>query len=174
MTRTFGKEDPFIMRLAEKIQRVNEVDVLPQTIDRARRQLEEVERRLAENATIMGDMGRDGDMMDDPLLHGAQEANNSLTSQRAILGRFTQIAKPRQIDDTPEKVGYGRKVVLEFPGEEEERVVLGNVIDAGFGGREILSDESPVGRAIMGKISGEEVLYQVNEGEVKVRIVRVE
>jgi transcription elongation GreA/GreB family factor len=172
MTKTFGKEEPFIVRLGKKIQRVSEVEVLPETIERAKRRLGEIEERLRENTKTMAEMGRDGDMMDDPLLHNAQEQDNSLVSQRAILRRLTEIAKPKQ-PDRNSKVGYGKRIVLDFFDGKPEKVMFGNGIDAGFG-EDVLSDESPVGKAVLGKTPGEEVNYTVGERKLRVKVAKVE
>jgi transcription elongation factor GreA len=68
-------------------------------------------------------------------------------------------------------VSLGSKVHVELEDGEQEYVIVGPTEanpDKGF-----ISDQSPIGRALMGKRSGDEVVVEVPSGTVTYRIKRV-
>lgn len=71
------------------------------------------------------------------------------------------------------KVGIGLKVKVydeEF-GEEIEYTVVGSMEADPMNNK--ISDESPVGKALLGKKAGEEVIVEAPEGEIKLKILSI-
>ncbi len=84
--------------------------------------------------------------------------------------RNTELIQPRKETDT---VNMGNRVLLKFESEEEtfgynilgpdDAVVLNDTI----------STESPIGIALLGKKSGETVIYEAGEQKHKVKVVKI-
>ena len=70
-----------------------------------------------------------------------------------------------------ERVEIGSKVVVESDGEKTEYQIVGSAEAAPGEGR--ISDESPVGRALIGHRPGETVKLTVPAGAIEMRIVGV-
>lgn len=71
------------------------------------------------------------------------------------------------------KVGIGLKVKVydeEF-GEEIEYTVVGSMEADPMNNK--ISDESPVGKALLGKKAGEEAIVEAPEGEIKLKILSI-
>ena len=70
-----------------------------------------------------------------------------------------------------EKVEVGSKVVVETDGDRKEYVIVGSAEAAPGEGR--ISNESPVGKALIGHRAGETVKLTVPAGAVELRILGV-
>ena len=77
------------------------------------------------------------------------------------------------IKGTAKKVMVGVKVKVydeEFDEESEYRVVGSTEADPA---KNRISDESPVGRALLGKKVGDEVIVEAPVGEIKLKIIAI-
>ena len=70
-----------------------------------------------------------------------------------------------------ERVEVGSKVVVESDGEKVEYVIVGSAEAAPAEGR--ISNESPVGKALIGHRKGETVKFNVPAGSMEMRILAV-
>jgi transcription elongation factor GreA len=70
-----------------------------------------------------------------------------------------------------ERVEIGSKVTVETDGEKEQYVIVGSAEAAPSEGK--ISNESPVGRALIGHRPGETVKLTVPAGTIELRIVGV-
>jgi transcription elongation factor GreA len=70
-----------------------------------------------------------------------------------------------------EKVEVGSKVTVETEGEKNEYVIVGSAEAAPAEGR--ISNESPVGKALIGHRAGESVKLTVPAGTIEMRILGV-
>jgi transcription elongation factor GreA len=70
-----------------------------------------------------------------------------------------------------EKVEVGSKVIVEAEGEKNEYVIVGSAEAAPAEGR--ISNESPVGKALIGHRAGESVKLTVPAGTIEMRILGV-
>ncbi|MDP9265725.1 MAG: transcription elongation factor GreA [Chloroflexota bacterium] len=70
-----------------------------------------------------------------------------------------------------EKVEIGSHVMIESFGEQEEYVIVGSAEAAPAEGR--ISNESPVGKALLGHRAGEMVQLSVPAGSVELKILAV-
>jgi transcription elongation factor GreA len=80
------------------------------------------------------------------------------------------------IDDAPENAGdevrIGSTVVVDVEGEEERYTIVGAIEAKPAQG--LISNESPVGRALLGLRPGEEAVAVAPHGETRIRVVRIE
>lgn len=105
------------------------------------------------------------------------EAKNEQGFIESRIAEIEQIlAHSQVIDDediSTEKVGIGTKVKLldmDMDEEMEFRIVGTKEADIESGR---MSDESPIGRAIMNHEVGEEIIVEVPDGEVKMKILEI-
>lgn len=75
-------------------------------------------------------------------------------------------------DDLGDEVRIGSTVVVDVEGEEERYTIVGAIEAKPAEG--LISNESPVGRALIGLRPGEEAIAVAPHGETRLRIVRIE
>lgn len=106
------------------------------------------------------------------------EAKNA---QAYVEGRIQElkdkIHQPHIIDDSQipdDQVALGRRVVIRENGYDHEEVytIVGSTETDPSNGR--ISNESPIGKALIGRTSGEVVRVEAPAGEIEFEIVRVE
>jgi transcription elongation factor GreA len=79
------------------------------------------------------------------------------------------------MDTTAKSDGFvrlGTTVVVEIDGDEERYTIVGAIEARPSQG--LISNESPVGRALLGKREGDSTSVQTPRGETRYKIVRVE
>lgn len=69
-------------------------------------------------------------------------------------------------------VSLGKVVTFEEDGEEESYTIVGSAEADPFEGK--ISNDSPIAQALLGKKVGDEVVVSTPNGEMKVKIVKVE
>jgi len=69
-------------------------------------------------------------------------------------------------------VEIGSKVTVDFDGEDEQYTIVGAIEAKPSGG--LISNESPIGRALMGKRAGEQAVVETPGGAMTVSIKAVE
>jgi transcription elongation factor GreA len=74
--------------------------------------------------------------------------------------------------DPGDEVRIGSTVVVEVEGEEERYTIVGAIEAKPAQG--LISNESPVGRALLGRRPGEEAVAVAPHGETRLRVVRIE
>ena len=72
----------------------------------------------------------------------------------------------------PDEVRLGTTVVVEIEGDEERYTIVGAIEAKPAAG--LISNESPVGRALLGRKVGDEAVVQTPRGQSVYRILRVE
>ncbi|MCX6727017.1 MAG: GreA/GreB family elongation factor [Candidatus Shapirobacteria bacterium] len=112
-------------------------------------------------------------------IHDDAGAENELNLLRADLNRignltYVDIIQPREATDT---VNLGNEIVVQYEGEEtpERFLVLGyddNVFRDDLKGR-VITPESPIGKAVLGKKPGEEASFEASKRQVTVEIRQV-
>lgn len=109
---------------------------------------------------------------------GYDEAKNA---QAFVEGRIRElkvkIHNAQIIDDsqTPDdQVALGRSVVVRENGYDDEEIytIVGSTETDPSNGR--ISNESPIGKALLGRIAGDVVRVEAPAGEIEFKIVRVE
>jgi transcription elongation factor GreA len=74
--------------------------------------------------------------------------------------------------DAGDEVRIGSTVVVDVEGEEERYTIVGAIEAKPTQG--LISNESPVGRALLGRRPGEEAVAVAPHGETRLRVVRIE
>lgn len=69
-------------------------------------------------------------------------------------------------------IGLGSRVTVDFDGEDEQYTIVGAIEAKPSNG--LISNESPIGRALMGRRSGENAIVETPGGALTVKIKSVE
>jgi transcription elongation factor GreA len=69
-------------------------------------------------------------------------------------------------------VGIGSKVTVDFDGDEEQYTIVGAIEAQPKAG--LISNESPLGRALLGKRAGQVTSYSAPGGMTEIKILRIE
>lgn len=103
---------------------------------------------------------------------GREEAKNSLAFFQERIRDLEVKSHHVQIPDN--RVAFGSKVVIRENGydQEEAYTIVGSTETDPSNGR--ISNESPIGKALIGRMAGELVRVQVPAGEIEFEIIRVE
>ena len=134
-----------------------------------------VSQRRQEIAQQIAEAKAEGDLRENA---GYDEAKNA---QAFVEGRIrelkvkihnAQIIDDSQIPDN--QVALGRKVVVREDGYDDEEIytIVGSTETDPSNGR--ISNESPIGKALLGRTTGEVVRVKAPAGEIEFEIVRVE
>ena len=124
----------------------------------------EVAERI-HNAMEFGDFSENSEL---------EQAKNDQAFLEGRIQSLEQMLKNAVVIDQNghhERVEVGSKVVVEADGERTEYVIVGSAEAAPAEGR--ISNESPVGRALLGHRAGENVKLTVPAGTIEVRILAV-
>jgi len=103
-----------------------------------------------------------------------EQAKNDQAFLEGRIMTLEQMVKKAQIIDEKthhDKVEVGSHVMVEADGSREQYVIVGSAEAAPGEGR--ISNESPVGRALMGHRAGETVRLVVPAGAVEMKILAV-
>jgi transcription elongation GreA/GreB family factor len=142
----------------------------------SRRRLEaerdELQVRLQDLTVRADELSGPGDSVDHAL---ALERQFEQEHVRAQLNSLEQLLSlPPRSDDIPDGiVVIGSNVRLAFPGGDEQTLLLASIEEADDT-RDVLTFDSPLGRALIGAQVGDEVEYTAPAGSMKVRVVSIE
>lgn len=134
-----------------------------------------VNARRQEIAQQIAEAKAEGDLRENA---GYDEAKNA---QAFVEGRIQELKikiRNAQIIDNSQmpdnQVALGRKVVVKENGydDEESYTIVGSTETDPSNGR--ISNESPIGKALLGRTVGEIVSINVPAGEIEFEIIRVE
>jgi transcription elongation factor GreA len=146
-----------------------------ETYERLRAELDELTgagridiAQKIEAARALGDLSENGDY------HAAKDQQGKMEARiRQIQGILLDAVVVENVpsDGT---VTVGSVVAIEFgPGEEPERYLVGH-IEERHDVHDVLSPESPLGSALLGKREGDEATYEVNGNRLTVKVAAVE
>jgi transcription elongation factor GreA len=74
--------------------------------------------------------------------------------------------------DAGDEVRIGSTVVVDVEGDEERYTIVGAIEAKPAQG--LISNESPVGRALLGLRPGEEAVAMAPHGQMRLRVIRIE
>lgn len=139
--------------------------------------IEDIEKEIKERIALRKSLGEEviearshGDLSENAEYHEARRTKGKNESRIRYLRKLIKFGNIIEGDSTPGVVGFFDKVTLYFEEDDEEEIFIisTNVrIDAT---KNIISKESPLGRAIFGKKIGDRIFVNVSD-EVKYYVV---
>ena len=160
----------------EGIRHENPVYLTQSGLDSLSKELDHlVSERRPEIAQQIAEAKAEGNVRNNA---GYDEAKNA---QAFVEGRIRElkfkIRNAQIIDDTQttdDQVALGRRVVVRENGYDDEEVytIVGSTETDPSNGR--ISNESPIGKALIGRTAGDVVRVEVPTGEIEFEVVRVE
>ena len=113
-----------------------------------------------------------GDLSENAEYHAAKDQQGL---QEARVRQIRQMLESVEIIQSANDgvVAPGKIVTIRHEGEEPETYLIGSREERG-GDHDVLTPDSPIGRALVGRSAGETVSAQVPAGELKVEIVSVQ
>ncbi|MBR3556170.1 MAG: transcription elongation factor GreA [Oscillospiraceae bacterium] len=115
-----------------------------------------------------------GDLSENSEYDEAKTEQGKLYSKIAELRELLENAEVIEITGDGDAIGLGFRVTLEEVGETGEEVfeIVGSQESDPRIGR--ISEDSPIGRALMGKHAGDEILVEAPAGDLRFRILSAE
>jgi transcription elongation factor GreA len=112
-----------------------------------------------------------GDLSENAEYHAAKDEQGQ---KEAEIRKIRQMIENAEIisGDNDSVVKPGKVITIRHEGEEPETYLLGLREEKG-GAYEILTPDSPLGRALVGHSAGETVVAKVPSGEIKIEVVEV-
>lgn len=107
---------------------------------------------------------QEGDLSENAGYHAAREAQGMNEARIRHLTHFLEHAQIGAPDVEDGVAAVGRVVTVEFDDGEQETFLLGSREEAAHSDIEVLSPQSPLGAAVIGKRVGEDVTYQLANG----------
>jgi transcription elongation factor GreA len=113
-----------------------------------------------------------GDLSENAEYHAAKDQQGL---QEARVRQIRQMLESAEIIKSADDgvVAPGKLVTIRHEGEEPETYLIGSREERG-GEHDVLTPDSPIGKALVGRSAGETVSAKVPAGELKVEIVSVE
>jgi transcription elongation factor GreA len=145
------------------------------TYERLRAELEDLRTRgridiarAIEAARALGDLSENGDY------HAAKDAQGKMEARIRQLEATLQDVEIVDASTGPQgEVTTGVVVSLRYVGDDDvERYLIGS-IEERTEGAAVVSPQSPLGQALMGKRQGDRVSYDAPSGPLEVEIVQV-
>jgi transcription elongation factor GreA len=151
-----------------------QVPVTREGLERLRSELKELkEVRRPAVVAALAEARSHGDLRENAGYDAAKH-DQAMTEKRiADLDALLRQAVIIEDDGTAgDEVRIGSTVVVDVEGEEERYTIVGAIEAKPAQG--LISNESPVGRALLGLRPGEEAVAVAPHGETRLRVVRIE
>ncbi len=118
-----------------------------------------------------------GDLSENAEYDAAKDAQAELEERISKLEEMMKVAKVVDENTNKNIIDVGSKIVVEYEGrdgkmQKQEYTIVGSAESDPFSGK--LSNESPVGRSLMGRKKGETVQIQLKEKVVTYKVLKVE
>ncbi|MEZ4531221.1 MAG: transcription elongation factor GreA [Thermomicrobiales bacterium] len=150
------------------------VPVTREGYERLREELEYLrEVRRPEIAAIVAEARSHGDLRENSAYDAAR--HDQMMNERRIADLDTLFRNAVIVDDLPASngaVGVGSTVTIDWDGEEERYTIVGAIEAKPTEGK--ISNQSPIGAALLGKRPGEKAEVPTPAGSQMVTILRVE
>jgi transcription elongation factor GreA len=143
--------------------------------DRLRAELEDLRTRgridiarAIEAARALGDLSENGDY------HAAKDSQGKMEARiRQLEAMLSDVAIVDTAAVAGGHIGTGVVVALRYAGDDDiERYLIGS-IEERREGVSVVSPNSPLGQALMGRKVGDQVSYQAPSGPLEVEIVEI-
>ncbi len=150
----------------------NEFHLTAEGIEGLRTELKELTTsKRAEIAARLKEAKSEGDLSENSAWDAARDEQSFIEGRIAEIEHILKHASVIESKKS-DKVGLGSTVHLELEDGNQRYTIVGSTEanpDKGM-----ISDESPIGRALLGKKPGEEVQIQVPSGTLTYKILKVE
>jgi transcription elongation factor GreA len=113
-----------------------------------------------------------GDLSENAEYHAAREQQGMQEARVRQIRHMLENAEIIEADDNG-NAGPGKLVSIRHEGDDEVETYLIGLREEKGGEHDILTPESPLGRAIVGHAAGETVTASVPAGELRIEIVEV-
>lgn len=152
-----------------------QVPVTEEGLEQLRQELEELrEVRRPALAAQVAEARSHGDLRENSAYDAAR--HDQMMNERRIADLETLLRSAVLVDkdqaSVGNRVGLGATVIVDFEGEEERYTIVGAIEAKPSQGR--ISNESPIGRALLGKGPGEIAVVGTPGGDRKLKILRIE
>src|SRR5688500_7191352 len=116
-----------------------------------------------------------GDLSENAEYHAARDEQGQKEARIRQVRQMLENAEIITGDDDDSVVKPGKLVTIRHEGDDEsETYLLGLREEKRYAGHDVLTPESPLGKALLGKRVGERVAAEVPAGELRVEVVSVE
>jgi transcription elongation factor GreA len=144
--------------------------------ERLKAEIEELKTvRRPQIAAIVAEARSHGDLRENAAYDVArtdQMMNEKRISDLEALLRSAQIVDLNDRPSNPEFVTVGSTVVVDFEGDEERYTIVGAIEAKPKDG--LISNESPIGKALLGKRVGQEAVVATPGGTSRFTVKRIE
>ncbi len=151
------------------------VPVTRDGLERLKAELEELkEVRRPQIVAQVAEARSHGDLRENAAYDAArhdQAMNEKRIGELEALLRSAVIMDDDEIRDR-NSVGIGSTVVVDFEGDEERYTIVGAIEAKPAAGR--ISNESPIGKALLGKRPGQDAFVMTPGGQTKLTVKRIE
>ncbi|SRR5690554_997219 len=134
------------------------------------KELDELKAQRGEVAQRIASARDFGDLRENEEYHSAREEQSRMETRIAEIEDILQNASMIQAKDTT-TVGVGNTVELETDGKKVSYIVVGPVEADPLEGK--ISNESPIGKALLGKKVGDSVTIETPKAKVEYKIVKI-
>jgi transcription elongation factor GreA len=114
-----------------------------------------------------------GDISENAEYHAAKEQQGIQEARLRKIRHMLDNAEIIQGDDHDDVVKPGKLVTIRYEGLDESETYFLGLREEKGGEHDVLTPDSPVGRALVGRSTGERVLAMVPAGELVVEIIDV-
>jgi len=150
---------------------MKKIQFTPDGFRQLQEELEDLTKNKLPAARIrLGKARAQGDLSENSEYHAAKEDLAFADGRRA---EVEQLIKLAEVVETPAATGIhlGAQVLVERDGKEEIYSIVGEFEADPINKK--LSATSPIGKALMGKHEGDEVVVEVPAGKLKYKIVTI-
>lgn len=152
-----------------------QVPVTPEGLERLKEELRELkEVRRPQIVHAVAEARSHGDLRENAAYDAARQ--DQAMNEKRIADLEGLLRSAVIVDESQRSargvVGIGSTVVVDFDGDEERYTIVGAIEAKPAAG--LISNESPIGRALLGKRPGDVTYVATPGGQTKVKILRIE
>lgn len=153
---------------------VTETKLSRQTYERLEEELKDLTTRgRIEIAAAIGSARALGDLKENGDYHAARDSQGKMEARIRQIQALLATAEIVENDGQSETITTGSVVQLRYEGDAESEPYLIGSIEEKRPGVAVVSPNSPLGQAILGKREGQTVEYESPGGKLRVEIVKI-
>lgn len=152
----------------------NRVPVTKEGLERLTAELAELKNvKLPQIVEAVAEARSHGDLRENAAYDAAR--HDQMMANRRIEELESMLRRAEVVDEShtqPGVIGIGSRVTVDFDGDEEVYTIVGAIEAMPTEG--MISTESPIGRALIGKRAGQTTSVSTPGGVTPIKIIRVE